>query len=46
MEEGLSYGLCNLGLPDAEIAQWVQQTLEDFELTDLADFPVNYLSLG
>jgi cobalt/nickel transport system ATP-binding protein len=46
VEEDLSYGLCNLGLPDAEIAQRVQQTLEDFELTDLADFPVNYLSLG
>ncbi len=46
VEEDLSYGLCNLGLPDAEIEQRVGQTLEAFELTDLADFPVNYLSLG
>lgn len=46
VEEDLSYGLCNLKLPDTEIARRVQQTLEAFELTDLADFPVNYLSLG
>jgi len=46
VEEDLSYGLCNLGLPEAEIAQRVKQSLEDFELADLADFPVNYLSLG
>jgi cobalt/nickel transport system ATP-binding protein len=46
VEEDLSYGLCNLGLPDAEIAQRVQQTLLDFNLLDLADAPVNYLSLG
>ncbi len=46
VEEDLSYGLCNLGLPEAEIAQRVQQTLAAFELSDLADFPVNYLSLG
>lgn len=46
VEEDLSYGLCNLGLPDAEIEQRVQETLEAFDLTDLADFPVNYLSLG
>ncbi|MFW6264349.1 MAG: energy-coupling factor ABC transporter ATP-binding protein [Cyanobacteriota bacterium] len=46
VEEDLSYGLCNLGLPDAEIAQRVQQTLQDFDLVDLANAPVNYLSLG
>ncbi len=46
VEEDLSYGLCNLGLPDNDIAQRVQQALEAFELRDLADFPVNYLSLG
>lgn len=46
VEEDLSYGLCNLGLPESEIAQRVQQALVDFELTNLADFPVNYLSLG
>lgn len=44
--EDLSYGLCNLGVPEAEIEQRVAQTLADFQLQDLADSPVNYLSLG
>ncbi|MBJ7900687.1 MAG: ATP-binding cassette domain-containing protein [Cyanobacteria bacterium RI_101] len=44
--EDLSYGLCNLGLPPAEIQRRVEETLRAFDLTDLADFPVNYLSLG
>lgn len=46
VEEDLSYGLCNLGLQDAEIEQRVQETLEAFDLVELAEFPVNYLSLG
>ncbi|QEY32217.1 ABC transporter ATP-binding protein [Synechococcus sp. RSCCF101] len=46
VEEDLSYGLCNLGCPDAEIADRVQQTLVSFELEDLADRPVHALSLG
>jgi cobalt/nickel transport system ATP-binding protein len=46
VEEDLSYGLCNLGLPPAEIQRRVEETLRAFDLTDLADFPVNYLSLG
>jgi cobalt/nickel transport system ATP-binding protein len=46
VEEDLSYGLCNLGLKSAEISHRVQQTLREFELTDLAHTPVNYLSLG
>ncbi|ACK72204.1 ABC transporter related [Gloeothece citriformis PCC 7424] len=46
VEEDLSYGLCNLGLPKGEIAHRVQQALLDFDLTDLGDTPVNYLSLG
>ncbi len=46
VEEDLSYGLCNLGLPDTEIEQRVQETLEAFGFTELADCPVNYLSLG
>ncbi len=46
VEEDLSYGLCNLGLPRAEIEQRVQAALEAFELSGLADFPVNHLSLG
>ncbi len=44
--EDLSYGLCNLGLPEVEIERRVAQTLVDFQLQDLADSPVNYLSLG
>jgi cobalt/nickel transport system ATP-binding protein len=46
VEEDLSYGLCNLGLPDAEVGDRVIQGLLDFDLMDLADTPVNYLSLG
>lgn len=46
VEEDLSYGLCNYGIPTLEIEQRVQQTLLDFNLTELADCPVNYLSLG
>lgn len=46
VEEDLSYGLCNLGKSDTEIAQRVTATLKDFNLEDLAHFPVNYLSLG
>jgi len=42
----LAYGLYNHRLPETEIAQRVQQALQDFELLDLADRPVNYLSLG
>ncbi|MDY7021924.1 MAG: ABC transporter ATP-binding protein [Cyanobacteriota bacterium] len=46
VEEDISYGLCNLGLPEAEISQRVQQALVDFDLLSLADAPINYLSLG
>ncbi|WP_066378100.1 MULTISPECIES: energy-coupling factor ABC transporter ATP-binding protein [unclassified Anabaena] len=46
VEEDISYGLCNLGLPKAEIQQRVEQALREFELTELADKPVHHLSLG
>ncbi|MGC9524941.1 MAG: energy-coupling factor ABC transporter ATP-binding protein [Limnospira sp.] len=46
VEEDISYGLCNLGLSESEIARRVRQTLFDFDLLDLADAPINYLSLG
>lgn len=46
VEEDISYGLCNLGLPPVEISRRVQQALIDFKLTDLADKPVHHLSLG
>lgn len=46
VEEDISYGLCNLGLPDTEIKQRVEQALEEFGLTTLAERPVHHLSLG
>jgi cobalt/nickel transport system ATP-binding protein len=46
VEEDISYGLCNLELPESEIATRVSQALHRFELLELADQPVNYLSLG
>lgn len=44
--EDLSYGLYNLGLPQSLIVQRVEAILQDFHLTDLAQTPVHYLSLG
>jgi cobalt/nickel transport system ATP-binding protein len=46
VEEDISYGLCNFGLPIAEIQQRVSQALVEFELTELAERPVHHLSLG
>ncbi|NMG21867.1 energy-coupling factor ABC transporter ATP-binding protein [Brasilonema bromeliae] len=46
VEEDISYGLCNLGLPEAEIQQRVEQALVEFGLTELAQRPVHHLSLG
>ncbi|NEQ42528.1 MAG: ABC transporter ATP-binding protein [Leptolyngbya sp. SIOISBB] len=46
VEEDLSYGLCNLGLPNAEVGRLVQRALQDFDLLELADTPINHLSLG
>ena len=46
VEEDISYGLCNLGLPTAEIQQRVEQALVQFGLTELATKPVHHLSLG
>ncbi|MBV8884076.1 MAG: ABC transporter ATP-binding protein [Chroococcidiopsidaceae cyanobacterium CP_BM_RX_35] len=46
VEEDISYGLCNLRLPDAEVRERVRQTLRSFELTTLAEKPVHHLSLG
>jgi cobalt/nickel transport system ATP-binding protein len=42
----ISYGLCNQGLPDAEVAVKVTKTLADFNLQDLAMSPLQHLSLG
>ncbi|MFN4280613.1 energy-coupling factor ABC transporter ATP-binding protein [Thermosynechococcus sp.] len=44
--EDISYGLCNLDLPRAEIEARLHQTLLDFDLVDLADRPLHHLSLG
>ncbi|MBH8555426.1 ABC transporter ATP-binding protein [Nostocaceae cyanobacterium CENA357] len=46
VEEDISYGLCNLGLPQVEIQQRVEQALVEFGLTELAERPVHHLSLG
>ncbi|MBE9256044.1 energy-coupling factor ABC transporter ATP-binding protein [Dolichospermum sp. LEGE 00246] len=46
VEEDISYGLCNLGLPTVEIKQRVEQVLSEFQLTNLAETPVHHLSLG
>ncbi len=42
----ISYGLCNQGLPEAEVARKVTKTLADFNLEDLAMSPLQHLSLG
>ena len=42
----VSYGLCNLQLPEAEIAKRVEQVLAEFDLQDLAMRPLHHLSLG
>jgi len=44
--EDVSYGLCNLHLPEAEIREKVRRTLEAFGLSEWADTPVHHLSLG
>ncbi len=42
----VSYGLCNQGLADAEVAAKVTKTLADFQLENLAMSPLQHLSLG
>lgn len=44
--EDISYGLCNLQLPMAEVEKRLQQTLADFSLKDLENQPLHHLSLG
>lgn len=46
VEQDISYGLCNLDLPESVIAQRVEQVLIQFDLVDLATTPVQHLSLG
>jgi cobalt/nickel transport system ATP-binding protein len=46
VEEDISYGLCNLGLAEAEIKQRIESALKEFGLTELAERPVHHLSLG
>jgi cobalt/nickel transport system ATP-binding protein len=46
VEEDISYGLCNLGLPEKEIQQRVEEALVEFGLNELAERPVHHLSLG
>jgi cobalt/nickel transport system ATP-binding protein len=42
----ISYGLCNQGLPESEVAAKVMKTLADFDLESLAMSPLQHLSLG
>lgn len=44
--EDISYGLCNLDLPEPELRQRLQQTIADFDLEFLAHQPLHALSLG
>ncbi len=46
VEEDISYGLYNLGLETSEIARRVRQTLDDFNLHEVAQTPIHHLSLG
>lgn len=46
VEEDISYGLYNLGLPETEVARRVQQVIADFDLQSLAHQPIHHLSLG
>ncbi len=46
VEEDISYGLYNLGLPTPSVAERVRQALIDFNLTELAQTPIHHLSLG
>lgn len=46
VEEDISYGLCNLGLPVTEIKNRVEEILKEFNLTEFAQKPVHHLSLG
>jgi cobalt/nickel transport system ATP-binding protein len=46
VEEDISYGLYNLGIPEAEIRVRVQAALAQFHLTELAQQPIHNLSLG
>jgi cobalt/nickel transport system ATP-binding protein len=44
--EDISYGLCNLGLAEAEVKRRVSDILEQFELVRFAQHPLHQLSLG
>lgn len=44
--EDISYGLCNLKLPKAQILPRLSQALEDFGLEALRERPLHQLSLG
>jgi cobalt/nickel transport system ATP-binding protein len=46
VEEDISYGLCNLGLPESEVRQKVGDAIAQFNLSELAARPVHHLSLG
>ena len=46
VEEDISYGLHNLGVPESEVAQRVQDAIAHFDLAELTHEPIHHLSLG
>ena len=46
VEEDISYGLCNLGLPAVEVERRVAGAIADFGLQEVGTRPVHHLSLG
>lgn len=44
--EDISYGMCNLGVPEEEMKQRLEMVLDRFSLGELAERPIHQLSLG
>ncbi|BAU27301.1 cobalt/nickel transport system ATP-binding protein [Aneurinibacillus soli] len=44
--EDISYGMCNLGVPEDEMKERIEAVLERFSLREFAERPIHQLSLG
>ena len=44
--DDISYGLCNLELPEAEILRRLDEAIANFKLQEIAHTPLHHLSLG
>ncbi|MDJ1181673.1 energy-coupling factor ABC transporter ATP-binding protein [Roseofilum casamattae] len=44
--DDISYGLCNLELPEAEILRRIDEAIANFQLQEIAHTPLHHLSLG